>query len=246
MYSGWASTFGHPERGAEMADHAIRLDPNYQVWEALELLDRILRCRSIRRRAAHPGAALKRQLQLLFLGLSCCELCRARPRRGGEGGHVGCAATLPGPDHRGYYGDRGQQRRRPNPAHRADAGRGVPALCEARDFGEKSAIGAPARMPFKMNWRYVSGETKRSSLCGSNDRCDAHAAAIGDDRSTSTPAVCCAKIAVVAGFGGTHRPTFPRRSGRRWPQIWRDTPKPVTTHRFRRGPQSRSGSLSFP
>src|SRR4029077_4547455 len=35
----------------------------------VELLDRILRCRSIRRRAAHPGAALKRQLQLLFLGL---------------------------------------------------------------------------------------------------------------------------------------------------------------------------------
>jgi len=34
LYSGWASTFGHPERGAEMADHAIRLDPNYQVWEA--------------------------------------------------------------------------------------------------------------------------------------------------------------------------------------------------------------------
>ena len=34
LYSAWASTFGHPERGAEAADHAIRLNPNYQVWQA--------------------------------------------------------------------------------------------------------------------------------------------------------------------------------------------------------------------
>jgi len=34
LYSGWASGFGHPEQGAEMADHAIRLNPNYQVWQA--------------------------------------------------------------------------------------------------------------------------------------------------------------------------------------------------------------------
>ena len=33
-YSAWAPTFGHPERGAEAADHAIRLNPNYQVWQA--------------------------------------------------------------------------------------------------------------------------------------------------------------------------------------------------------------------
>ena len=36
------------------------------------------------------------------------------------------------------------KRCRPNPAHRADAGRGVPALRETRYFGEKPAIGAPA------------------------------------------------------------------------------------------------------
>ena len=34
LYSGSASSFGHPEQGAEMADHAIRLNPNYQVWQA--------------------------------------------------------------------------------------------------------------------------------------------------------------------------------------------------------------------
>jgi tetratricopeptide (TPR) repeat protein len=34
LYSGWASAFGHPERGVEAADHAIRLNPNYQVWQA--------------------------------------------------------------------------------------------------------------------------------------------------------------------------------------------------------------------
>ena len=31
-YVGWASTFGEPERGAELADRAIRLNPNYQPW----------------------------------------------------------------------------------------------------------------------------------------------------------------------------------------------------------------------
>ncbi len=31
-YVSWASTFGEPERGAEMADRAIRLNPNYQPW----------------------------------------------------------------------------------------------------------------------------------------------------------------------------------------------------------------------
>jgi tetratricopeptide (TPR) repeat protein len=34
LYSAWASTFGHPERGAEMADHAIRLNPNYEAYQA--------------------------------------------------------------------------------------------------------------------------------------------------------------------------------------------------------------------
>lgn len=33
-YVGWASTFGEAERGAEMADRAIRLNPNYQPWAA--------------------------------------------------------------------------------------------------------------------------------------------------------------------------------------------------------------------
>jgi tetratricopeptide (TPR) repeat protein len=31
-YISWASTFGEPERGAEMADRAIRLNPNYPSW----------------------------------------------------------------------------------------------------------------------------------------------------------------------------------------------------------------------
>ena len=33
-YSAWPSTFGHPERGAEAADRAIRLNPNYLLWQA--------------------------------------------------------------------------------------------------------------------------------------------------------------------------------------------------------------------
>jgi TolB-like protein/class 3 adenylate cyclase len=32
FYAGWASAFGEPERGAEMVDQVIRLDPNYPMW----------------------------------------------------------------------------------------------------------------------------------------------------------------------------------------------------------------------
>jgi tetratricopeptide (TPR) repeat protein len=32
FYIGWASTFGEPERGADLVDRAIRLDPNYPNW----------------------------------------------------------------------------------------------------------------------------------------------------------------------------------------------------------------------
>jgi TolB-like protein/class 3 adenylate cyclase len=34
FYSGWGSTFGKPERGAEAADRAIRLNPRYLPWQA--------------------------------------------------------------------------------------------------------------------------------------------------------------------------------------------------------------------
>ena len=32
FYIGWASTFGEPERGADLVERAIRLDPNYPTW----------------------------------------------------------------------------------------------------------------------------------------------------------------------------------------------------------------------
>src|SRR5436189_96181 len=32
FYAAWASTFGEPERGAQMVDQVIRLDPNYPMW----------------------------------------------------------------------------------------------------------------------------------------------------------------------------------------------------------------------
>jgi predicted Zn-dependent protease len=35
-YSGFASAFGRVERGAEAADRAIRLNPNYQVWQGFQ------------------------------------------------------------------------------------------------------------------------------------------------------------------------------------------------------------------
>ena len=32
FYVGWASTFGKPEKGADLVERAIRLDPNYPNW----------------------------------------------------------------------------------------------------------------------------------------------------------------------------------------------------------------------
>ncbi len=34
FYSAWASTFGEPDRGADMVDQVIRLNPNYPMWSA--------------------------------------------------------------------------------------------------------------------------------------------------------------------------------------------------------------------
>jgi TolB-like protein/DNA-binding winged helix-turn-helix (wHTH) protein/cytochrome c-type biogenesis protein CcmH/NrfG len=34
FYTGWASSLGEPERGAELVDQAMRLDPNYPMWAA--------------------------------------------------------------------------------------------------------------------------------------------------------------------------------------------------------------------
>jgi tetratricopeptide (TPR) repeat protein len=34
FYAGWASTFGEPERGADIVDQIIRLDPQFPMWQA--------------------------------------------------------------------------------------------------------------------------------------------------------------------------------------------------------------------
>ena len=34
FYAGWAADLGEAERGAEMADRAVRLNPNYPTWSA--------------------------------------------------------------------------------------------------------------------------------------------------------------------------------------------------------------------
>ena len=34
FYAGWTASFGEPERGAEMVDQVIRLNPNYPMWTA--------------------------------------------------------------------------------------------------------------------------------------------------------------------------------------------------------------------
>jgi Tfp pilus assembly protein PilF len=34
FYSAWASAFGEAERGADMVDQAVRLNPNYPMWSA--------------------------------------------------------------------------------------------------------------------------------------------------------------------------------------------------------------------
>jgi hypothetical protein len=78
LYSTWASTFGHPERGAEMADHAIRLNPNYEAylsWNAgTSRPHTSLPVDSKTRCASWSGSQKTIILQLLFLGLSRCRI----------------------------------------------------------------------------------------------------------------------------------------------------------------------------
>ena len=50
MYISWASTFGEAERGAEMVEDAIRLNPNYPHWAARISLLRISWLADMRKR----------------------------------------------------------------------------------------------------------------------------------------------------------------------------------------------------
>ena len=117
LYSVWASTFGPPEHSAEMADHAIRL----RILERLSK-DNYNFYSWVYRAASY--AALGR----------AAEAKAARRMR---------FQHFPDLTIEGFTGT-ADKRCRPNPAHRADAGRRVPALRETRYFGEKPAIGAPA------------------------------------------------------------------------------------------------------
>jgi tetratricopeptide (TPR) repeat protein len=56
-----------------MADHAIRLNPNYEAYQAWNFSTAYFSAGRFEDALRHPGAALKRQLQLLFLGLSRCD-----------------------------------------------------------------------------------------------------------------------------------------------------------------------------
>ena len=93
MYSTVAPSFDHPERGAEAADHAIRLNPNYQPWQAWSFSYAYF-CAGRFEDALRVLERLpKDNYQPLFLGPARRELRRARPVRGGEGGRLGCACA---------------------------------------------------------------------------------------------------------------------------------------------------------
>ena len=150
-YSGWASTFGHPEHGAEAADHAIRLNPNYQVWQGFQFSWAYFSVGRIRGCAAHPGAAAEREIPTLRLGHARRELRRAWPRAASKGDGRRHACEESRPDNRGLFGSPGLERCRSSPVHRANAGRRVPTMRETGDSGEKPTIGAPARVRVEMN-----------------------------------------------------------------------------------------------
>jgi tetratricopeptide (TPR) repeat protein len=151
LNSGAASGFGHPEQGAEMADHAIRLNPNYQVWQAWNFSWAYFAAGRFEDTLRILERLTKDNYLFYSWVLRAASYAALGPRQGGEGGHVGCGSTLPRPDRRGIHRDHGLDRRGTKTADRADASRGVSAMRETRGLGEKPAIGAPARMPAEMS-----------------------------------------------------------------------------------------------
>ena len=95
MYSMVAPSFDHPERGAEAADHAIRLNPNYQPWQAWSFSYAYFCAGRFEDALRVLERLSKDDYNSLFLDPARRELCRARPVREGEGGRLGCACARP-------------------------------------------------------------------------------------------------------------------------------------------------------
>ena len=147
FYAGWGSGFGKPERGAEAADRAIRLNPHYLPWQAkpfsyayfnagryedaLHMMERLSpdqwnRGVSVRRAAVFAGArtdgrgeSRRRRDAQAISGHHDPELCQ-------HAGLERCRAPAP---------------------HRDDAQGRLSRLRPARDVGEDGQARQPSRMP---------------------------------------------------------------------------------------------------
>jgi tetratricopeptide (TPR) repeat protein len=110
FYSAWAPAFGHPER----ADHAIRLNPNYQPWQAWNF--------SYAYFSAGQFEDALRILERLskgnynFYSWVYRAASYAALGRAAEAKAATSDALQHFPDHRGFHRDRGQRRVRPSPA----------------------------------------------------------------------------------------------------------------------------------
>ena len=96
-YADWAGTFGHPKLGAEAADRAIRLNPNYGVGTAEPVPQRLLLGGAVRRRAAHGGATATGKPDEMGLGAASGELRCLGTQRGSSGGGRGSIGEAPRP-----------------------------------------------------------------------------------------------------------------------------------------------------
>ena len=139
VYSAWASAFGHPERGAEAADRAIRLNPNYPVWQAW--FSYAYFCVGRFEDALRVLERLPKDNYLFYSWVLRAASYAALGRSGGgEGGLVGRACALPRSDHRGLHRDPGLERRRSEAAYRAMRAAGFPACAKPETLAKNPQL----------------------------------------------------------------------------------------------------------
>ena len=144
-YIGWASSFGDAERGAELVERAIRLDPNHQRIGPTGCSPSPISWPAVTRGGGNVlREGRHRALRSLELGGARGGVGRARtpPGRGGAGRAGARGASRP--DHRVNRERARLDWGRARPARRDHAASGLPGLRDARRAGEGGEAGALA------------------------------------------------------------------------------------------------------
>ena len=160
FYAGWASSFGKPERGAEAADRAIRLNPHSPAMAREPIQLCLLQCGAIRGCLAHDRAADAGPVEPRLFGAAGCGVRRARTDGRGESRRRRDAQALPRHHDPELCQHAGLERGRAPAPHRDDAQGRLSRLRPARDAGEAGQARQPSRMPAAKSRELARGASR--------------------------------------------------------------------------------------